>query len=96
MKDLTVITAPYVSIRVKYLPTTNTKGSRWKVVASSGGESIVISYRHQDHDGGRAYAARLLLEKRGWTGTWIGSDISPTETIFVNADWLETEKERAL
>lgn len=61
----------YQAIVTKYLPATNTRGSRIKASASAG--SKTIGYDDSlNTDGAHAVAAQALAEKFGWEGTWYG------------------------
>lgn len=54
------------AITIKYLPATNTKGSRYK--ASCAGGSITVNYDYaQDAEGNVKAAVTALLNKLGWT-----------------------------
>ena len=54
------------AITIKYLPATNTKGSRFKATASAG--SITLGYDHGLNTEGNVKAAvTALLAKLGWT-----------------------------
>lgn len=57
------------AIETKYLPATDTKGSRIKAY-HEGGMSVTIPYPHE-LSGADCYweAARKLIERMGWTGT---------------------------
>ena len=59
------------SIHVKYLPCTDTKGSRIKATCAAG--SLTISYPHE-LSGQAVYraAAEALAQKLGWTGPYYG------------------------
>ncbi len=54
------------AITIKYLPATNSKGSRFKATAAAG--SITLGYDHGlDTEGNVKAAATALLAKLGWT-----------------------------
>ncbi len=58
------------SITTKYLPATDTKGSRIKATASGGGGSVTIPYRSQhstEHN--HCLAVRTLCQELDWHGT---------------------------
>jgi len=57
------------AIETKYLPCTNTKGSRIKAYAE-GGNSITIGYPHESSHA-HADAALALARKMGWKGTLV-------------------------
>ena len=83
------------AITVKYLPPTNTKGSRLKAICSRG--SITVSFKYDLEDYEReAYAASELVKKfqdedfkeygsvRGWGGIYtIGTDYKG-DSVFVS------------
>lgn len=53
------------AIQIKYLPATNTKGSRIKAFCYSG--SITVGYNYELDEEGRAIeAGYALIEKMGW------------------------------
>lgn len=57
------------SITTKYLPATDTKGSRIKATASGGGGSVTVGYRSElSNDENRIEAVRKLCNKLGWRG----------------------------
>ena len=62
------------TITTKYIPATNTNGSRIKATASSG-ISVIMPYRY-DMDTKQVHmeAARLLMKKLDWYGTMICGD----------------------
>ena len=59
------------AIHVKYLPCTNTRGSRIKATCAAG--SLAISYPYE-LSGQAVYraAAEALAQKLGWTGHYYG------------------------
>lgn len=57
------------AIETKYLPCTNSRGSRIKAYAE-GGASLTVSYDHGAHNP-HADAAVALARKMGWTGTLV-------------------------
>lgn len=73
------------AITTKYLGPTNTRGSRIKASAWAG--SVTVPYDDElDQMEAHAAAARALIEKLGWGGSWRGGG-SPTGCgyVFVNA-----------
>ncbi|MFL1493019.1 hypothetical protein [Pseudomonas antarctica] len=59
------------AITIKYLPATNTKGSRWKATAAAG--SITLGYDHALNSEGNVKAAvKALVKKLAWdrADTW--------------------------
>lgn len=57
------------SITTKYLPATDTKGSRIKATASGGGGSVTVGYRDElNTDQNHVEAAKALCSKMGWHG----------------------------
>ncbi|WP_449102355.1 hypothetical protein [Pseudomonas extremaustralis] len=71
------------AITIKYLPATDTKGSRWKASAAAG--SITVPYDHELNVEGNVKAAvRALVKKLDWNradvwyvggtanGHWVG------------------------
>ena len=74
------------AIQVKYLPSTNTKGSRIKAVCAAG--SITISYPHE-LSGQAVYraAAELLADKLNWNtgnyGAMLGGCLPDGSYCFV-------------
>lgn len=54
------------AITIKYLPVTNTKGSRWKAECAAG--SVTVGYDHALNSEGNVKAAvSALINKLGWT-----------------------------
>ena len=72
------------AIQVKYLPCTNTKGSRWKAFAE-GGNQVTLSYDHalNAEDNARV-AAQALIDKLQWRCSISGSGGLP------NGDYVFT------
>ena len=68
------------AIQVKYIPATNTKGSRWKAMAE-GVKPVTVPFSYTDRDGGAYHAAWCLCEKYGWNGIELRSGSLP------NGDW---------
>lgn len=65
------------AIQVKYLPVTNTRGSRWKAWAE-GGNQITVPYDHALNSEGNARVAALaLIAKMGWRSEITGSGVLP-------------------
>ena len=59
------------AIHTKYLPATDTKGSRIKATCDAG--SVTIPYPHEHDESGAHYAAaQALLVKLVWTGPHYG------------------------
>lgn len=75
----------YQAIQVKYLPCTNTLGTRVKATAAAG--SIALSYDHSLDVGKNAEAAMLALVKKfGWDehpATWQGGVLPSGDYVFV-------------
>ena len=70
------------AIKTKYIPATETKGSRIKATAAS--KSLYLPYPHE-LSGQAVYraAAEALAQKLGWSGELLGGTISTGETVFV-------------
>lgn len=69
------------AIQTKYLPATNTKGSRIKATAE--GATITIGYPHEFNEmEAHAVAALALCKKMGWAGDLIGGGLENTY-VFV-------------
>ena len=65
------------AIITKYLPATETKGSRFKATAEAG--SVVVPYDHAlDTEGNHIAAAKALCKKMGWVPA---ADNRYTETV---------------
>jgi hypothetical protein len=76
------------AIQTKYLPCTNTKGSRIKAW-TEGGNSITIGYPHELPQGEEAHkkAAEALKAKLGWVGcSLVGGGLSHGRYCFVMID----------
>ena len=71
------------AIETKYLPATNTLGSRIKATSASG-KSIVRPYPHGLPEGENAHwcVAHELAESLGWAGNWTGG-ITRDGYVFV-------------
>ena len=61
------------AIETKYLPATNTRGSRIKATSASG-KSITRPYPHELPEGENAHwhVAHELAKSFGWHGNWSG------------------------
>ena len=59
----------YKAIETKYLPATNTRGSRIKAFCEAG--SVTIGYPHE-YSGAECHwqAAKKLIERLNWGGKW--------------------------
>jgi len=70
------------AIRTKYIPATESKGSRIKASAYAG--SLYIPYPHE-LSGQAVYraAAEALAAKMGWSGELLGGALDTGETVFV-------------
>ncbi len=66
------------AIRTKTIAPTNTKGTRIKA-SDADGNFIVVSGSHSSH----ADAARQLVEKMGWAGTYVGGSLGDDGYVFV-------------
>lgn len=70
------------AIVVKFLPCTDTKGSRMKATAQA--SSVTVGY---DYAAGTSanyrQACDALLAKLGWDGKWIGSQMANGDYAFV-------------
>ena len=73
------------AIRTTYLGPTDTKPSRIK--ASTGEQSIIVSYSHElTSDGEHGRAARMLADKYAWKGDLIGGGFPDGSMVWVFAD----------
>lgn len=63
------------AIQTKYLPATNTKGSRIRAFDSDGNSVTVSHYHDASRDDAHRRAARALCEKMDWRGRLIGGHI---------------------
>ncbi len=64
----------YQAITTKYIPASNTKGSRIKASAYAG--SIFFDYAHElNAEENHAEAAQKLARKMGWNGRWFGGGL---------------------
>jgi hypothetical protein len=69
------------AIIVKYLPATNTKGSRLKAMAE-GVPSIIRGFDHKYNDGGKAQIAQELCNKYGWDGKLVSGQLPNGDNVF--------------
>ena len=81
MPTPTVSTSGRQSITTKYLPPTNSRGSRIKATCEAGSVTIPFPY---EHDVARAHqaACEALLAKLGWFGRYVGGSV-PRGYVFV-------------
>jgi hypothetical protein len=76
------------TIITKYLPATNTLGSRIKAMTSSGhkGSTYTVGWDHSlNVEGNHTHAAQLLLNKLGWQGKWRMGGLT-SGFVFVNTE----------
>ena len=77
------------AIETRYMPCTNTRGSRIKAMAE-GGNAITIPYPHElSGAAAHAAAAVALCKKMGWTnhgGLVSGGNVKNTGYVFCFAD----------
>ena len=67
------------AIQVKYLPCTNTRGSRWKAFAD-GGNQITLPYDYAMNPEENARCAAIaLITKMGWQSKITGSGGLPNQ-----------------
>ena len=82
------------TIITKYLPATNTLGSRIKAMTSSGhrGSTYTVEWDDSlDVEGNHADAAQKLLDRLGWLGMWrMGS--TDKGYVSVNVDDINSPK----
>lgn len=71
------------AIQIKYLPATNTKGSRLKAMATDC-RGMIVGFDYSKNDGGCNELARLYIVKQGWN-----CEISGTGTL-ANGDFVVT------
>jgi len=82
------------AITTRYLPATNTKGSRFKADDGDGNSVIVSGNTAQSPDEEHANAARSLCEKMHWTGTLQGGDqLKAGRTVAVVWCWIEKKEQ---
>ena len=77
------------AIQTRYLPATDTRGSRIKAWCSAG--SVTISYPHE-LSGQAVYrkAAETLAAKFGWTDRYLGGQLKNHDYVFVAVNnWSE-------
>ncbi len=63
------------AIETKYIPASNTRGSRIKAYAE-GVKPLTISYPHEARNA-HAVAAVALCKRMGWTGTLVSGGKAP-------------------
>ena len=69
------------AIITKYIPCTNTKGSR--IQAKCEAKTIYFSYDHAlNAEGNHIAAAKELIKKLGWNGEWVNGGTA-TGYVFV-------------
>ena len=70
------------AIQTRYLPATDTRGSRIKAWAEAG--SITIPYPHE-LSGQAVYrkAAQALADKFGWNYKYLGAQLTNNDYVFV-------------
>lgn len=72
------------AIRTKYIPATNTKGSRISATTGEKGQRIIMSYDHSGKEHERA--ARALADKMGRKCDLIGGGFPDGTMVWVFAD----------
>jgi hypothetical protein len=74
------------AISVKFLPPTNTQGSRYKAYCDAGSLTVARDYSLSDNDQA-AHVAKELIYKLGWheRGSWFGGAAKNGEVVFVNS-----------
>ena len=80
----------YQAIVTKYIPASNTKGSRVKARAAAG--SVTLSWDDSlNTEANHARAAEALACKQGWPGQWfMGGLPDDRGYCFVSSDDVET------
>ena len=80
---MTIITQ---AIETKYIKATNVRGARIKASALAG--SLTVGYDYElNGDGNHAAAARALIARLGWPGTFAqGGNAAGTGYVFVNIE----------
>lgn len=74
------------AIQVKYMPATNTRGTRYKAWSYSG-QSVTVSMDYSKEDSQNAgRAAMELLKKLEWNGSWLGGTLPNGDYCFVCMD----------
>ncbi len=74
------------AIRTRYHGPTNSRGSR--IIAKCGAGSVTMPYNHAlNLDGNHAAAARLMLERMGWTGIYNGGQFEHDYYWVVPSAW---------
>ena len=72
------------AIITKFIPCTDTKGSRIKASTGTGGQSIMISYPHElNADEAHLSAAQALCDKMKWSRKLIQGGLETGESVFV-------------
>jgi hypothetical protein len=82
-------------IQTKYLPATNTKGSRIKATTSFGNDSITIAYDYSlDCEQAHAKAAMELARKLEWNGEYAagGNDSGYVFAFISHSNIYSTEE----
>ena len=75
------------AIITKYVPCTETRGSR--IQAKCEAKTIYVSYDHAlNVEGNHIAAARELIKKLGWDGEWVNGGTS-TGYVFVCTKYCE-------
>jgi len=79
-----------VAILTTYLPVTNHRGSRLKattMLPRPDGQKVSVTvglYELHGNDAEKhAQVARMLVEKLGWAGRWVGGDAGGASYVFV-------------
>ena len=81
-------------IQTKYLPATNTKGSRIKATTSFGNDSVTIAYDYSlDCEQAHAKAAMELARKLEWNGEYAagGNDSGYVFVFCGNSNLFHTD-----
>ena len=81
------------AITTKYIGPSNARGSRIKAIARKADPargwkemSLTKPYQHGSSEQEHCETARLLAEKLGWSGLWIGGgNVDETGYVYVNA-----------
>lgn len=72
------------AIITKFIPCTNTKGSRIKASTGKGGHSVMIPYPHElNSEDAHEEAAASLCDKMNWSGGLISGTFETGEMVFV-------------
>lgn len=75
----------YKAIQVKYLGPTNTLGSRWKAISTSGSATVSYDYALSSEKNAE-YAMLALVKKLGWDkhpATWQAGRLPNEDYVFV-------------